>query len=332
MEAVKVSIIVPIYNTKDYLEKCLYSVRVQSYRNIEVIMVDDGSTDGSADVCQQICMKDSRFHYYYQKNQGVSSARNYGIELAKGDLIAFVDSDDWIEADMYEKMVDLMLNNESDMVMCDAIIWEDGKRGKVDSIEVIKKTCHLDTTNITADILFQLSGAVWRCIYKSEIIKKNTVRFPVGLKLSEDRVFNIYCIGYSKKISYLKEGLYCRYIRNGSAVYQSYANMDKIALFAYQEIINALSKMGFISFRFLYDEQFLGTCYKAIDDIGSMNGKNHFIYKYNKIRNLCCTQEVKNVLVQTRHKYLKTRLMKKRMYLMLTLISVIKRYKFYRKV
>ncbi len=328
METVTVSIIIPVYNTKDYLEKCLYSIQVQNYRNIEVIIVDDGSTDGSADVCQQICMKDSRFKYYYQKNRGVSSARNYGIELAKGDLIAFVDSDDWIHANIYEKMVGLMLDERSDMVMCDAIIWENGKIGKVDSIEKIKETCLLDKTSITADILFQLSGAVWRCIYKSEIIKKNNVKFPVGLKLSEDRVFNIYCIGYSKRVSYLKEGLYYRYIRNGSAVNQAYADMDTIALFSYREIINALNKMGFISFRFSYDEQFLGTCYKAIDDICSMSGKNHaIIYKYNKIRKLCCTQEVKNALLQTRHKYLKTRLMKNRMYLVLTLISIT-RHKF----
>ena len=327
MEYKKISIILPVYNTKDYLERCFHAIQRQRYKDIEVIIIDDGSTDGSDGICKKICEEDSRFQYYYKENSGVSAARNRGIELAKGDLITFVDSDDWIEENIYEKMVLAMNKDHSDMIVCDAVIWEDGKDKYIDSVEGMKESCLLSKEEISMDILYQLAGAVWRCMYRSSMIKDNKVGFPVGLKLSEDRIFNIYCIGCCKRISYLKEGLYFRYVRVGSAVYQRHRDMDEIALYAYREMIKAINRTGFASAKVLYDEQFLGICYKAIDEISYIDGKISFFYKYKKIRNLCCTEEVKNALKHTKHKYPKTGLMKTRMYLLLTLISMLSQCK-----
>ena len=116
---IKVSIIIPIYNSQKYLRRCLDSILVQQIKEIEVIMVDDGSTDASAEICMEYKQKDYRFAYSYQKKKGVSAARNRGISIAKGEYIAFVDSDDTVEKNMFEKMYCSAKDNNSDICICD---------------------------------------------------------------------------------------------------------------------------------------------------------------------------------------------------------------------
>ena len=121
MENELISIIIPMYNTEQYIECCLDSIRRQTYKNLEVIMIDDGSTDNVATICKKYCNKDSRFRYFYKQNEGVSIARNMGLEIANGDIIAFVDSDDYIKENMIENMVSKMEKEKSDIVICDAV-------------------------------------------------------------------------------------------------------------------------------------------------------------------------------------------------------------------
>ena len=104
-ENIKISIIVPVYNVESYIEQCLDSIRKQTYSNLEVILIDDGSVDASASVCQRYVEEDSRFQLICQKNKGASAARNRGLDQATGEYIGFVDSDDWIEPDMYERLL-----------------------------------------------------------------------------------------------------------------------------------------------------------------------------------------------------------------------------------
>lgn len=94
-----ISVIIPVYNTESYVRVCLESLVEQTYTNFEVIMIDDGSTDNSGEICQEYTERDSRFHYYRKENGGVSSARNLGIEYSRGNYLTFVDSDDWVEED-----------------------------------------------------------------------------------------------------------------------------------------------------------------------------------------------------------------------------------------
>lgn len=109
-----ISIIVPVYNSEKYLAQCLSSLRDQTYTNIEVLLIDDGSSDNSASICRSFAKADKRFHYYYQENSGVSAARNKGIDLAIGEYIGFCDSDDWVEKDMYETLVSLLEKEDAD--------------------------------------------------------------------------------------------------------------------------------------------------------------------------------------------------------------------------
>lgn len=117
-----ISIIVPVYNVKDYLEKCLSSICLQTYKNLEIIVVDDGSTDGSEKICDSFAQKDTRIKVVHQINGGQSNARNKGLSIAAGEYIGFVDSDDWIAPDMYEFLYLLLKNNQADIAVCAHIV------------------------------------------------------------------------------------------------------------------------------------------------------------------------------------------------------------------
>ena len=112
----KISIVIPIYNTEQYLDKCVDSVLNQTYKNLEVILVDDGSTDDSGKICDYYAAKDQRVVIIHQRNQGNNVARKNGVKIANGDYVGFVDSDDWIEPDMYQCMVDNIKKNNADIV------------------------------------------------------------------------------------------------------------------------------------------------------------------------------------------------------------------------
>lgn len=113
-----VSIIVPVYNVEKYIEKCLTSLASQTYDSLEFILVSDGSKDGSDVICKRFAVADKRFRYFRKENEGVSAARNYGISRARGEYYLFVDSDDYIDSDMVEKMTAVMKKENADIVQC----------------------------------------------------------------------------------------------------------------------------------------------------------------------------------------------------------------------
>ena len=108
-----ISVIIPVYNTESYVRVCLESLVEQTYTNFEVIMIDDGSTDNSGEICQEYTERDSRFHYYRKENGGVSSARNLGIEYSRGNYLTFVDSDDWVEEDYLEVLYNAIIDESA---------------------------------------------------------------------------------------------------------------------------------------------------------------------------------------------------------------------------
>lgn len=219
-----ISIIVPIYNAEKHLSRCIDSILTQTYRNFELILVDDGSLDGSGVICDDYAKQDSRIKVIHQKNAGVSAARNAGIALSCGCYIGFVDADDCVVPEMYKRLMTVAMSNNADVVMCDAVtVYSDGMT-EADTITQLGNGCVLLHNNITAKLLLEMAGAAWRCIYSAELIRSNGIQFPVGIKLSEDRIFNIKCFGSAKRLCYVKEAYYKRTVNKESAVHRFHAD------------------------------------------------------------------------------------------------------------
>jgi len=166
---VKVSVIVPIYQVESYLVKCLDSLVHQTLKEIEIILIDDGSMDLSSEIAQSYQKKDRRISYFRQENQGLSGARNTGLKKAKGEYVAFIDSDDYVEMDMLELMYQKAKEGNLDLVECD-FYWEYVDKKRIDSAS------YLD------DYFHQIRVVSWNKLYKRSIIEKEKLQFYVGLQ------------------------------------------------------------------------------------------------------------------------------------------------------
>ena len=168
-----VSIIVPVYNVEQYLEKCVNSIINQSYKNLEIILVDDGATDNSGKICDELAKLDNRIKVYHKENGGLSDARNYGVERATGEYIGFVDSDDYIDPKMYEKLYEAIKKENVDVVECSfKIIYP----GRVDFFSTEKYYEILGKQEYLEEYLKmrRIFGSVWTKLIKSTIAKKNS--------------------------------------------------------------------------------------------------------------------------------------------------------------
>ena len=182
MEAkVMISIILPIYNSEPYLDRCLSSLARQTYANLEILMIDDGSTDGSADICLAYAQRDIRFRYVRQENKGVSAARNRGLDLASGDYIGFCDSDDWAEPDMYACLLDLITETGTDIAVISEIS-DFGHRAAPESAETILLDAESAIREMHRGELFQ--GQLWNKLIRSELLAE--IRFCENVAIYED--------------------------------------------------------------------------------------------------------------------------------------------------
>lgn len=182
----KVSIVVPVFNTEKYLTACLNSISGQSYQNLEAIIVDDGSTDNSAELCKKYANKDVRFKYFYQKNNGVSSARNRGMQEMTGDYVMFVDSDDEIDKNMLETLVTVLEGNDAEVVSCGVnYIATDGALSREPENQDMEIT---EGEMVLKGFLKNEYGqSACARLYLVSTIKDIT--FSTGVKINEDKLF-----------------------------------------------------------------------------------------------------------------------------------------------
>lgn len=201
-----ISVIVPVYNMEQYLERCINSIKKQSYSNLEIILVDDGSTDHSADMCDTYAQEDQRIKVIHKVNGGLSEARNAGLAIATGTYIGYVDSDDWIEPQMYQKMYEACIENEAQVAVC--------RYAKVYSDETIRGGNHKTTVFERDSILkvylsdnsdYIVYNSVWSKLFAREIIVGEI--FPVG-KNSEDIMYTTRAFCKVTKAVYVDECLY----------------------------------------------------------------------------------------------------------------------------
>ena len=184
-----ISIIVPIYKVETYIKKCVDSILNQAYKNLEVILVDDGSPDNCGDICDEYSLIDNRVKTIHKKNGGLSSARNAGLDVASGDYIGFVDSDDWIESDMYESLYKTLTERKADISVCGRYIVEDGRITTIsDTEEVQVFTKQEALSQLVLDEYNGIKNFAWDKLYKKELFEN--IRYPEG-KYYED-IFTTY--------------------------------------------------------------------------------------------------------------------------------------------
>lgn len=205
-QADKITVIVAVYNIAEYLERCVRSLRNQTYRNLEIILVDDGSADGSGKMCDTFAGEDDRIRVIHKPNGGLSDARNVGIEQATGTYLAFVDGDDWIDGQMYEKMLAALITYKGDFAACryrciypDRTVDESTNR-----LAVFEGRQALESF-IAEEDQYQIQNAAWNKLYRRELLGKQ--RFPVG-KWYEDIVFTTILLSKVKRLVYLDEAFY----------------------------------------------------------------------------------------------------------------------------
>lgn len=232
MNNVRVSIIVPVYNVEKYIERCLKSLVNQTLKDIEIIIVNDDTPDNSMNLCQEYAKKDNRIKIFNKKNEGLGLTRNYGINQASGEFIAFVDSDDFVEKNFYEKMYESAIRNNSDIVFAEYKIYTYNNEikytnaGKIPfNNECVKpKEVLYSMLNIKTDEYnnSNMGMSVWRAIYKKKIIEKNDIVFVSEREyISEDICFNFDILENSNLVSFAK-GTYYYYCYNSVSLSHSY--------------------------------------------------------------------------------------------------------------
>lgn len=227
----KISVIVPIYNTEEYLEECIKSILAQKFQDLEIILVNDGSLDDSLSICRKYEKVDCRVKVFDTLNRGVSVARNLGMSHAVGDYITFVDPDDWIAPEMYQEMYDNITTHSADVCMCGINNFKDGKvifRDYLTSKDVLYlKNEVLDKLlpNILGPQKLKIEertimGSVWRLLIKRNILFDHNLLFKQNLSLSEDYLFCINLFLKTNRVYLLKECYYFYRLTNQSAVHQ----------------------------------------------------------------------------------------------------------------
>lgn len=181
-----ISVIVPIYNAEQYIDRCLKSILKQTYSNLEVLLIDDGSSDGSSSICKQYELSDNRVHYYHQHNSGVSAARNKGLDIAKGEYIGFCDADDWIESDMYEVLYSMINSSQSDIAICSFTVDTEQAEGALhDDGEILLFSARDAIIEMNRGVLF--SGHLCNKLFRRSVI--SGTRLPLDIAIYEDMCF-----------------------------------------------------------------------------------------------------------------------------------------------
>lgn len=236
--SLRFSIIVPVYNAEQFLEICIKSIVEQTYHKIELLLVDDGSTDRSADICAAWMSKDERIRYFRQKNAGVSAARNLGLEKATGELIAFVDADDYIDLSFCNEMQRFFCDKKLDLAFCE-------RRDIYPSSKVLITGNNSSKFVKIPSIEYEYDGykerrAVWGAVYRREIL--SGLQFPNEIFVGEDALFLANAIKASQHIIYYDKALYNYRIQKESAYFGTFTPQKATEIDAWIHISEVFEK------------------------------------------------------------------------------------------
>lgn len=215
----KISVIVPIFKVEDYLPRCVESIINQKYKNLEIILVDDGSTDSCPVLCDEYAKKDDRIIVIHKENGGLSDARNAGMKIATGEYISFIDSDDYIANDYFSNLYETMQSQKSDIVECSVVKFygDDNFDDYTDDLSICNYSTQDGLSALIAEKPFRQH--VWNKLYKTSLVFD--ILFPVG-KLNEDEFWTYQIFGRAKKVTKINKTMYYYFQRESSIMGNTY--------------------------------------------------------------------------------------------------------------
>lgn len=281
MKSPLLSIVVPVYNVADWLPKCLDSLVKQSYQNLEIICIDDGSTDASWEILQRYAEKDCRIKAMHQENAGVCSARNAGLDAASGELVTFVDSDDWLELEAYEKMVE-KFTDEVDIVAMGTSL--DGDTEDKQALEEYFNRLPYGRIEITPAKFSELNVSLPTKVYRREIIEQDGIRFPKGVAYGEDSAF-VLCLLGRAKVMYNVASRYYHYVQRDSSVMHDKVRLGgrvEALLRAWEYVVQYYSRWGILDAYWPVTERLLSEVYGFVNDQESAGAQKEKIWELAK--------------------------------------------------
>ncbi len=258
-----ISVIVPVFNAEKYVNRCIDSILNQTYENLEVILVNDGSSDGSIKICEKWQKLDSRVKLISQENAGVSAARNKGIETATGDYVSFVDNDDWLRPEMYKNLVKQATKDNADLTFCKFINVDTAyNRENINEInltpENLKHPEFFFLKNRKGNNLSGIIGCCNRILIKKDMLKK--LKFDESLKFGENIVFVLNLVKNAKKISVVDEYLYNHFKDSSIKTYDE----DYVEnLNAYHKAVSKFFKTNNLDLNYLLDNDYIHKIIKS---------------------------------------------------------------------
>ena len=283
----KISIIIPVYNAERYLKKCINSIRNQTLSEIEIILVNDGSTDRSKDICDYYRNLDKRVKVIHTKNRGVSHARNIGIQNASGKYIMFADSDDYVEKEWCQELYNLIISESVDLVICGYNV--ENQRGKKIYIETRVLSEKEDVSSLIVNDFFvlylkNLLNSPCNKIFRLDVIKKYCIKYDETLSLGEDMIFNLEYINLmsNEKIIVLNKSLY-NYVweEKQSLDYKYYDNLFMIYKYIYHKLYETLETKcdNLVKYEKFYWKRYFFMLERVLENTFNKKNKDYLILK-----------------------------------------------------
>ncbi|MED3735328.1 glycosyltransferase family 2 protein [Virgibacillus pantothenticus] len=286
-----VSFVIPVYNAEHSLKRCIKSILSQSYHSTEIILVNDGSTDKSTEICNSLAALYNNIHVIHQKNAGVSCARNIGIKKAKGAFLQFVDADDYIDSDMTKKLVEAVNSSPiNDLVICG-----------YESIATHKKKLYTPSIKgmYTKTSFLHYFGDLYKQIiipspcnklYRLDIINQHNIKFKKNISFGEDLLFNLHYLQYCKRIYILHDSLYKYVNANVHSLSRAYRkNYFKEQQFLLNKVQSFLEEMGGLTYK---NKRDLGEIYAS----SVINAYTNLFHKENRMPRIEKVNEMKTIL------------------------------------
>lgn len=278
-----ISIIIPIYNIEQYLARCLDSIISQTYTELEIVCIDDGSTDTSAQVCKQYMKKDNRIKYYYIPNGGVSNARNYALTLINGEWFSFIDGDDWIEPNFFETLLENAGKYNCDISACQFQMNTEyyiGHMGGEENVSVLSDSEKCIHSYICGGN--SLQGQVWNKIYLTE--KFRNIQFDKTVKVNEDCLYTYEIMNKCDSACVCEAQLYHWYMRENSACHNKEKTISFDAANVFLDLLNKTEKMNDIEVRNVLQYNYVCVVLKTLFDARKEKKNEEIIVALERVK------------------------------------------------